>query len=250
MSLLLCREYLQYVRTKREWKPASVNKMVYLFKSFSYYLVTYEGLSKYSAVSQVPKLHVPDSLPDYFSKAETRKLISARVPNCPEHVHETYDLAFELQSRTAMRFGEVCSLKAKHVVKRDRLWFVEVRSGKTGDRTIKLPKVMQNRLLTYIKERGVRPHETIFKGKFGEPLSVEGANLHLKHRAKLVGIDPVRAHTHLFRHGFLTIAAEAGWSNQQMKNISGHRKSSTLDKYVHLSGIHTKIIDDHPLNSK
>lgn len=136
-----------------------------------------------------------------------------------------------------MRIGEATALTWRDLVHNDGEWWVHIRKGKTGDRTILLPECCYG--IFKLKDKS----PLVFTNRFGKRISINAANEELRRRACVVGIQK-NVHCHLFRHGALTYYASKGKTTHELAALSGHTKSSTLDKYVHLSGYDTRWLDE------
>jgi site-specific recombinase XerD len=70
-------------------------------------------------------------------------------------------------------------------------------------------------------------------GRYGTRLTADGIRKRIiKRRLHLAGHDPERYSTHSLRAGWITTAAECGYSDRQIAALTGHRDQRSLDAYV------------------
>lgn len=161
----------------------------------------------------------PSSKPRNYvvTKEELALLLSELTPVMASIV----ELAFE----TAMRRGEIVSLKAKHLHLKQRL--LSVVDGKTGDRSVPLTRRAVE-LLTESLERCTTPESRLF------PVSPHAVSTAFRRARKRLGMDDdIRLHQ--LRHTRITQVAKKGFNQAQIMMISGHRDVRSVQRYTHLN---------------
>lgn len=237
LTQLTVKGYIHYLQ-KQGSRPESINVFIQSVFGFTHYLGDVTSVD-YTAIKKIKRLVIKPSLPEYLTREEMALLIHAPSDNHFRN-RQVWDCLFLLLALTGMRISEATALTWKHIVKSESGYWIHIRQGKTGDRTIILPKGCE-RILTLRKRC-----DLIFTNRFCKRVSVNAANEELRRRALRVGIEkPV--HCHLFRHGALTYYASKGKTTHELAALSGHVKSSTLDKYVHLSGHDTMWVEGESL---
>jgi integrase/recombinase XerD len=224
-----------------------VNRYIDSIKIYSEYLSrTNQSLLE---IKNLKRLQEKPSLPDYFTLDEMRSLLACELGHDKYGLRERYSLFFSCMAYMGLRFSEVAKLTPNHFAHQQNHFYVHIRDGKTGDRTILVPSRLWTLLAAYMKNY-LRPKTyLLFVTRRGSAITHYSATEELRKRCIKLGIDESRARTHNFRHGFCTEAARAGFTSLQLKPITGHKRLETLEKYVHLSGHDTKIIESHPLNN-
>lgn len=120
-----CRKYIYYLQ-EEGLKPGSINAYIYTLKMFAEFLTTIEKVGEFSEIKNLSRLKVKESLPDYFTVSEMKKLINAPVPN-NYGTKETYSLLFTVQASTGMRIGEVCNLRPRDLVESDDGVYIHIK---------------------------------------------------------------------------------------------------------------------------
>ncbi|MCG7871835.1 MAG: tyrosine-type recombinase/integrase [Candidatus Thiodiazotropha lotti] len=95
------------------------------------------------------------------------------------------------------------------------------------------------KLLEKLREQGIS-EGALFRrlkpnGPFGDRITVDGIRKRIiKRRLELAGYDPSEYSSHSIRAGWITEAAEAGYSDRQITAMTGHKDRRSLDSYVRL----------------
>jgi integrase len=81
---------------------------------------------------------------------------------------------------------------------------------------------------------GYRDHGRVFTRPGGEPLNPDAVSIQFKRRAARLGLPPIRSHD--LRHGWATMALEAGEHSKVVAEQLGHASVRvTLDTYSHVA---------------
>lgn len=137
-----------------------------------------------------------------------------------------------LALQTAVRRGELAGLQVEDFDPAGRRLYIAAAKGLT-ERWVTVPDEAHRELSNYLAHLGAttgpmwpsshRPGQGLARGTFNRIVTDAGRRA------------GVKLWPHLLRHQALSDAAAAGATSHQLQRQSGHRYSSTLDAYVHLS---------------
>ncbi len=134
---------------------------------------------------------------------------------------------------TGMRIGELCALRPRDLIERNRQWFLYVQGKGENDRFVPVPRIWR-RIQTWV-ERGRRQPcaDRVFvalRGNgFREGLKYSGAYEVVRNAATEAQIGK-RVHPHLLRHSLITHLRRKGYNDAQISLIVGN--FSKLDVYT------------------
>lgn len=169
---------------------------------------------------------------DTLSREEVQQLEDAAQS-------ERDKLLIRILADTGMRVGELCGLRTKDVLVRERNHFLRI-TGKTGERLVPIRPQLYGRLVTF-RERTRPPRpgtDALFlaerKGPAGhEGLGIKGVQMLVKELAYRAGLEK-RAHPHLFRHSYATWALQRGMQEVTLAEIMGCSIELIARTYGHL----------------
>ncbi len=128
---------------------------------------------------------------------------------------------------TGLRLGEALSLRWQDIDFKNEC--IRLPDSKTGAKTVPLSTYAAEVLQELGQSRGA---EFVFQGK--EPKSalvgIQKIWQRIRSHASLTGVR-----LHDLRHGFASVAAQAGESLYIIGKILGHRQASTTERYAHIS---------------
>lgn len=158
-----------------------------------------------------------------------------------------YDLFFELLAGCGLRCSETLNLKVGDFdFSNGEFTFL----GKGSEiRTVPIPSVMLNNLISWVRDKKLRPNDYMFaKERGGRRPSRETFSDERKKRLAILGLDN-RITQHTFRHVFITEAYRADLNPIKVMKLVGHTSIKTHLRYMHLIGkdLHD-VVDEHPVN--
>jgi integrase len=163
---------------------------------------------------------------DVLTRSEIRRMEDAAYA-------ERDKLLVRVLGDTGMRIGELCALRPRDLVERNRQWFLYVQGKGGNDRFVPVPRIWR-RIQTWV-ERGRRQPcaDRIFvalRGNgFRAGLGYSGAYEVIRNAATDAGIGK-RVHPHLLRHSLITHLRRKGYNDAQISLIVGN--FSKLDLYT------------------
>lgn len=135
---------------------------------------------------------------------------------------------FLLMLDTAIRPGELCSIRLKDVNFSSSLIKVQ---GKTGGRILPFLPETKKALLTYLKFR--RPGgEAFFVSYYGQPLNPDSLRKLFRRLTKETGI---KIYPYLLRHTSATFYIRNGADLESVRKLLGHTTYSTTKRYLSLN---------------
>lgn len=175
-------------------------------------------------MERVPKPRPPRSTPRVFSRPELTAIVGAAKTQ-----RDAALVAFFLG--TGARIGEVANLRWPNIA----LGTVRIH-GKTGWRTVPLPKKAQSLL------HNLGDGEHVWAGLRG-PLGYAGVKQAILRIIRDAGINGARASPHTFRHTFATEYLRLGGEVHKLQRYLGHFSLAQTMIYVHL--LEAGGVEDH-----
>ena len=179
---------------------------------------------------------VPIQPPQWFTKADTRKLLSA-----VEQRH--FRLLFQLMLATGLRISEAIALQVSDL-DRDRP-LIRVRCGKGGDgRLVTMTPVLHQRLRDYW--RSFKPRGVLFQRNPGvddRPLLFGTVHAALKRAGAKAGFTE-RVSSHRLRHSFAIHSLRGGMDVVTLQKAMGHRRLESTVRYLTPDMIRPGVVVD------
>jgi len=148
-----------------------------------------------------------------------KEIIDELIFNC-QNLRDR--LIFELQSKCGARIGEVLGIRVKDIEGR-RIIVKNPKSGKENE-AIFMPEQVANRLKAYIREKGLREEDRVFK------LSYTSARTMIKRMGKRIGLE---LNPHDLRRHSATFASRNGVPLEIIsKVILRHQNLKTTQLYL------------------
>lgn len=230
------RDYLLFVKTKKQWKPKTIRQTV---ASASIFFIEQLGHSDWTVFSQV-KTKDHDELPAVLTRQQVRDLLA--------HVRlRRYRIPLKLIYCCGLRLGECLSLTIHDILgNENKLW---VRNGKGAqDRMVPLPSLMVEDLRQYwafhrnpllLFPNAGRGHQ-IDPAKVARrmrsaisPMPYSSLQRLLLAARKELNLPGVSVHT--LRHSYATHLVEAGASLHTVQALLGHKQINSTMVYLHLT---------------
>lgn len=225
-------DYRDYLKYKKEYKVATVNRKLNALKSLFGYLKNINVLeTDYMKVIQTKRPFEDQEEKFVLSPDEVEKLISTpnllKDKNWKRSSSILYTLAY-----LGLRRGELLNLKVKDFDMNKRTLLV--RRSKTRTLAI-LP--LHDRvfisIMNYLKDRNkLSEDEYLFLGDRGGKFSENAFSQMIRHYVDKSGLGKeITAYT--LRHTFITNLNEEGLSSTDIMKWTGHKDIRVLDTYIH-----------------
>ncbi len=180
----------------------------------------------------LPKIRRKDPI---FLTDEEVFLLEQACYKSPQMTRDRLLVAFALQ--LGLRISEILALKFQDI---EGDWLRIIRKGDKEQR-LPLAPSLQSLLRQWSEELGAGSNDWIFPGTarlgLSEPLTARAAQILLHRLAKLAGIQK-KFGPHALRHTFATKLASTGVNLVALKEILGHEKITTTERYLHVTPTH------------
>lgn len=144
-------------------------------------------------------------------------------------------LLIGLMLQLGLRLSEVLALKFEDF---EGGYIRLMRKGEKEQR-LPLSHALATLLANVKQERRPQPTDPVFGGRTQEVLTARGAQVILESLRKLAKIDK-KISPHSLRHTFASNLAAKGASLPALKEILGHKKITTTERYLHVTPDHLK----------
>ncbi len=229
--------------------PASVARSLSSLRGFFSFLRDEHLL----ASNPAERLHPPArrrSLPKPLSESDISRLIESVLPDDP--VGRRDRALLELLYGTGVRVSEATGVTLSDLDFDEDLLRVTGKGDK--QRLVPLSSLVQRALRDYLGPGGrsnfpgAQRHQRLFVNQRGGPLSRQGVDLIIAHRALYAGIDRSRVSAHVFRHSCATHMINHGADIRVVQELLGHASISTTQTYtaVALSTLSDVYAHAHP----
>jgi integrase/recombinase XerC len=225
----------------RKLARSSVARKLASVRSCLKYLAR-RGVVELNAARQVRSPKLPQRLPSFLPKDESKNLLDAPVERTEAGSRDRAIL--ELLYATGLRVAECCGLDLDDVDRRQGSVRVMGKGGK--ERVVPAGDVALQALDAWLTVRG-EGRGPLFTNPRGGRLSTRGVHRIVKSRARAAGIER-RVTPHTFRHSFATHMLGEGADLRLIQELLGHSRLSTTQRYTHVSAEHLMKVYDraHP----
>jgi len=160
-----------------------------------------------------------------------------RVESCAMQDRNPFVYLFiKIGLDTSMRRMEILSIRIENIdLDRKRIFIPKAKAGK---RNQPMTKSLRDYLEDYLTNNTQPEQVWLFpspKSKRGHTVAIEKSFRRVIEKA---GLDPSEIVRHTLRHTAITHLAQAGVEPTTIKNISGHKTLSMVEKYTHANGSH------------
>jgi site-specific recombinase XerD len=224
-------EFAVVLRASRA--PSSVARTLSSLRGFFTFLRDENLLSRNPA----ERLHAPArgrSLPKPLSEVEITRLIESVVPL--DRAGRRDRALLELLYGTGVRVSEATGITLSDLDFDEDLLRVTGKGAK--QRLVPMSSVVRAAVLTYLAPAGrssfpgSERHQRLFVNQRGGPLSRQGVDLIIAHRALTAGVDRSRVSAHVFRHSCATHMLNHGADIRIVQELLGHTSISTTQTYT------------------
>lgn len=220
-------EYRSYLINVNVSSPATVNRRLASLSSYFKWCLAKKH-TNLNPVDGVKGIAIIDPGPKSLDTTSLRRLLRE------VHVHgNARDIAIlEILAGTALRVGELVSLKIKDIDIGELKGTVNIHIGKgRASRQVPLNVDVRKALKVYLDIRPSTTSEYLFVGQRGDYMTGSGIWRIVKKYAAMAGIDNMTVHR--CRHTMLTrLVREFNCDLATVAKISGHRDLKTLLRYA------------------
>jgi len=226
---------------ERKLARSSVARKLASVRSCLKYLAR-RGVVELNAARQVRSPKLPQRLPSFLPKDESKNLLDSPVERTEAGLRDRALL--ELLYATGLRVAECCGLDLDDLDRQQGSVRVMGKGGK--ERVVPAGDVALQALDAWLTVRG-EGRGPLFTNPRGGRLSTRGVHRIVKSRARAAGIDR-RVTPHTFRHSFATHMLGEGADLRLIQELLGHSRLSTTQRYTHVSAEHLMKVYDraHP----
>ena len=226
---------------ERKLARSSVARKLASVRSCLKYLAR-RGVVELNAARQVRSPKLPQRLPSFLPKDESKNLLDSPVERTEAGLRDRALL--ELLYATGLRVAECCGLDLDDLDRQQGSVRVMGKGGK--ERVVPAGDVALQALDAWLTVRG-EGRGPLFTNPRGGRLSTRGVHRIVKSRARAAGIER-RVTPHTFRHSFATHMLGEGADLRLIQELLGHSRLSTTQRYTHVSAEHLMKVYDraHP----
>jgi len=226
---------------ERKLARSSVARKLASVRSCLKYLAR-RGVVELNAARQVRSPKLPQRLPSFLPKDESKNLLDSPVERTEAGLRDRALL--ELLYATGLRVAECCGLDLDDLDRQQGSVRVMGKGGK--ERVVPAGDVALQAVDAWLTVRG-EGRGPLFTNPRGGRLSTRGVHRIVKSRARAAGIER-RVTPHTFRHSFATHMLGEGADLRLIQELLGHSRLSTTQRYTHVSAEHLMKVYDraHP----
>ena len=224
----------------REWlaglydhklSPVSIRRKLAALRVFFRFLVR-EGLAPVNTPRLLRTPKSPKKLPDVMTTEQTNALLDGVASGKLERPHPARDLAIlELLYGCGIRVSELVGLNLDDLDRTER--WLRVRGKGRKERQVPFGGKAADALERYLAGRSPQ-EQALFLNHRGGRLTDRGVRGIIKLYATLIAGDS-SIHPHSFRHAFATHLLSDGADLRSIKELLGHARLSTTQKYTQVS---------------
>jgi site-specific recombinase XerD len=179
---------------------------------------------------KTPKIR--PKLPSFLTDAEAFQIESVCYKT-KQMARNRLFIALALQ--LGLRLSEMLRLKFKDV---EGAWLKILRKG-GKEQALPVSPALATLIHYWKSESHASAEDWIFPGRGSEPLSPRTAQILLKSLAKMAGIQK-KISPHTLRHTFATTLASRGANLAALKELLGHQRITTTERYLHVTPEHLR----------
>lgn len=217
------RDYKRFVKTRRRWKPSSVNQALAALDSF----YRTQPAGRHTVRREV----LPAVAPQALEPDEQRRFLRA-VERCPSPRDRAIAAVFLY---AGLRLSELAALEVDDVALTARRGRVTVRNGKGDDtRQVPLNSAAREALGEWLHARASLaedlddPPSGLWLSRTRSPMTGRAVDLVLRRLAADAGLE---VSAHVLRHTCVTNLVRAGTDVVLVAEIAGHRRLDTTRRY-------------------
>lgn len=230
------RNYLVYIKTKKNYSNTTMNRKINCLRSFFNYLVEYD----YLVTSPMKKIKPPKKevrLPVYLNESQIKRILEIAYSSSEKDSLRDYIL-IKLFIMTGIRRQEAVDLNFNHINFNNNT--IKVLGKGNKERVIPISEQFSKELYLYLKHRLPLTNNALFITSTGHRLHSTRAHTIFKRILKKAGYDNMGLSLHKLRHSYATNLLINGVDVTAVKELMGHASIDTTNIYAHTSSEHLK----------
>lgn len=225
------REFLAYLRQKKNYTAAALNRKIACLKGYFRFLEA-EGHLAASPMQRLSSAKEGRLLPKVMSEQEVHRLLEQPAPEQQSEEFAARDQAMlELLYSAGIRLSELVGLNLQDVDWEKLQLRVTGKGNK--QRFVFLTATAAAALRSYLQLRS-QPSDALFLNRFGQRISNRAVQLLFKKRKDAAQLQR-KASPHTMRHSFATHMLEGGSDLVTIKELLGHESLQTTQVYTNIS---------------
>lgn len=225
------REFLAYLRQKKNYTPAALNRKIAALKGYFRFLEA-EGYLSSSPMQRISSAKEGRLLPKVMSQQEVEVLLDHPAEERQSPDLEARDQAIlELFYSSGLRLSELVGLNLQDIDWEQLHLRVTGKGNK--QRFVFLTQAAAQAIQAYLKIRAHKS-EALFLNRFGQRISNRAVQILFRRRMGQAQLQR-KASPHTLRHSFATHLLEGGSDLVTIKELLGHESLSTTQIYTNIS---------------
>lgn len=241
------REYLEYLRSKKDYSPQGLNRKIACLKSYFAYLV----MDKYLVASPMTDIHSAKGgrlLPKVLGQSDIEQILTTArdlAQNKGDWMSVRNWAILELFYSTGMRLAELagCNLSDLDLSE----YRVRVTGKGNKQRFVLFNQATAEAIACYLHCRPNTKDQAVFLNRYYARLSGRAVEIIFDKVKAEAGVF-TDASPHTIRHSFATHMLEGGSDLVTIKELMGHSSLQTTQVYTNISRVHMRDVYDksHP----
>ena len=227
------RDYIYNIKESRNLSPATICKIIAIFKSYFNFLEEDEKIYKNPTRKiRLPKKEKP--IPKVISVDEFSRLVSC-IKFSPARCRKNYirdTLIFSILYYCGLRRSELLSLDWTDINLGKNLMFIRLSKNKRG-RIIPIHNKIKELLDLYLQQRLPLKNRALFIGEKGNRLTKCSFSNTVNMYLKISGLKKKGYTAHSLRHSFATRLIEKNVNLFMIQRLLGHSSLDSTKIYIH-----------------
>ncbi len=221
------KDYLAYLQEERNYKPATLSRVISSIRVF------FDWLAEGGVISGNParRLHNPKRgkmLPVYLTQAEARKILAIPDRATDEGVRDYAMLTLLLM--TGIRLSEIVGLDISDIEFEGGV--IRVLGKGRKERLVPINGGASGAVRSWLEIRPASEAPSLFLSKKGDRVSRRTIQHVVRKTVKAAGLDP-RVSPHKLRHTFATSLYAEEVDLRDIQELLGHSDISSTSIYTH-----------------
>jgi site-specific recombinase XerD len=240
-------ELRRYIRalSKRGLAPATIRRMFHGYGTFwKWLLLEHVVTENATAGLTLPRLN--RTTPNWLSEDELRRFANTPTASRRKKLRFRDAVAWKMLAWLGLRRQELLNLKVANVHLADKV--IVIRNTKSKrDRALGIP----DELYPLLKRLCLgKDADAYVFGMYGGRWNLGSFNKAFKRHIQRCGFPEGYLTPHTLRHTFGTLLVMRGVELHVVKELMGHERLSSTERYLHASRIYLKdAMDKHPLHA-
>ena len=218
---------------ERGYSPSTVNLRLTVVRALFSWAEDMEYISSNPA-ARVKGVHLSkEHKKEAFTAEEAKEILAGmeRKTLLEKRNYVILLFMFTLGLRTI----EICRLDKMDIRRRGEkaLIYIQGKGSTDKDNFLPLPSSLLEELTAYEEARGEDGEPELFRARSRGRLSPETVSYIVKKEFRRAGYDSPKLTAHSTRHTAITLAAEEGYSLQEVQEYARHSRPETTEIYLH-----------------